>query len=398
MKFKEAISKKMIIIIGLSVSMISCNDLSPTITDEKGITIADALGSSYDPPAKSVKEINEDYIIKYIQLETTDESVFRTVMSVIRIDEGILITDGESLLLFDHIGNFIWKVFNKGRGPGEYSGVGDVDVDRWRREIILTCSETARHFIYDYNGNLIEEMNLSPAKGFYLTVLDSGTYLLQTGTNKNDPWAWVVTRGGKIIQSFTEPNFPQRIYDNGRGSSYIAQRRIGEFKDGYYLWQSDTIWSLDNSLVKKNVLLTIDPRIVTLEEVVFDPIYQRPINVRGAKDRHYLYEVGTHGKSYLLLSLFFRKRIILFNPDENALYDYPEGGYTDDIDNGPAFYGLPEYNKPHLSVIFPFELKKLNPDKFRKGSHLYEIYHGVKADDNPIIRVLTSKSSEERGN
>jgi len=352
------------------------------------LVLAEIIEGEYPNIATSISDPGYDLVISYTALETTEGSILGLVRHCELIGDCILISDGNSLYMFNQNGEFVWKVSNQGRGPGEYSFIGNIAVDRWRKEIIISCSEFLHHYIYDYNGMFIEELNLSPAIGFYVKVIDSARYLVQTGSPYANPWAWVVSKGGIVHHTFSEYNNPPKIYDDGRGSSYVSQRNIGEVLNGYYLWQSDTVWYLDRMFSAKRAILTIDSRIKERESEMFHPVYQTNVSTGGKRKRHYVYDISSHNDTLFHLTYFFQKRNLLYETHRGKFYEYSAEGYNDDIDNGPPVKGLPDPHNPHTSVLYPLDILKLDPKIIRKESDLLKIFNTIKPEDNPVIRII----------
>jgi hypothetical protein len=355
------------------------------------LVLADIIETDYSKIATSLSDLGYALEISYVKLETNEKSLLGEVRHCELIGDSILLSDGSSMYMFNQYGGFVWKISNQGRGPGEYSFIGNIAVDNWRKEIIISCSEFFHHYIYDYNGMFIEELNLSPAIGFYVKVIDSARYLVQSGTHYANPWAWVVSRSGIVHHTFSEYNNPPKIYDDGRGSSYISQRNIGEVLNGYYLWQSDTVWYLDRMFSAKRAILTIDSRIKERESEMFHPVYQTNVSTGGKRKRHYVYDISRYNDTLFHLTCFFQKRNLVYETHRGTFYEYSAEGYNDDIDNGPPVHGLPDPNSPQISAIYPLDILRLDPEKIRKESDLLKIYNTIKPEDNPVIRIINHR-------
>jgi hypothetical protein len=358
------------------------------------LVLADIVESQYPNIATSLSDIGYDLLITYTALETSEDYIIGQIRHCELIGDSILLSDGSSMYMFNQCGGFVWKVSNQGRGPGEYSGIGNITVDRYRKEIIISCSELFNHYIYDYNGAFIEELDLSPARGFYVKPIDSTRYLVQTGTHHANPWAWVASGKGIVQNTFSEYNNPPKIFDDGRGESFIVMRKIEEFLNGYYLWQSDTVWYLNSMFSEIKAILTIDSRIKEIDAEMFHPVYQKNVRTGGTRKRHYVYDISHQRENLIQLTFFFKHRILLYDLTSGTLYESPAEGYVDDIDNGPPIHGLPDPNSPQISAIYPLDILKLDHESIRKESDLLKIYNTIKREDNPVVRIITQKQSE----
>lgn len=383
------------------IMIVSCCNYGPsTKTTDSGIiegssqrhlVLADIIETDYSKIATSLSDLGYALEISYVKLETNGKSLLGKVRHCELIGDSILLSDGSSMYIFNQCGGFVWKVSNQGRGPGEYSGIGNITVDRYRKEIIISCSELFNHYIYDYNGAFIEELDLSPARGFYVKPIDSTRYLVQTGTHHANPWAWVASGKGIVQNTFSEYNNPPKIFDDGRGESFIVMRKIEEFLNGYYLWQSDTVWYLNSMFSEIKAILTIDSRIKEIDAEMFHPVYQKNVRTGGTRKRHYVYDISHQRENLIQLTFFFKHRILLYDLTSGTLYESPAEGYVDDIDNGPPIHGLPDPDNPHISVLYPFDILKLDPKKLKIDSDLMKIYNTIKPEDNPVVRIISKK-------
>jgi len=85
---------------------------------------------------------------KLIKLETRDESLIGNIFDVKIVDELIYIGNRvngsrDNIVIFNINGDFIRKINNIGKGPGEYTQMADFDVN----------SENGEVYIHDYNQN-----------------------------------------------------------------------------------------------------------------------------------------------------------------------------------------------------------------------------------------------------
>ena len=111
--------------------------------------------------------------IEIIPLEQTDESDIRLVWRLVTYKDRYYFFNGiqnPNVLVFDRQGNFIYRLDKKGQGPGEYTELDDIGIDKTREELlVLTGSQGI--YRYDLDGRFIDRNPLS-AQGDYI-VIDS---------------------------------------------------------------------------------------------------------------------------------------------------------------------------------------------------------------------------------
>ena len=127
--------------------------------------------------------------IEIIPLEQTDESDIRLVWRLVPYKDRYYFFNGISgcnLLVFDRQGNFLYRLDKRGQGPGEYTELNDIAIDKKRDELLLL---TAQHGIYRYDldGNFIDRIRISPSYGVYLVADSMGSIYQTVYSNVNNP-------------------------------------------------------------------------------------------------------------------------------------------------------------------------------------------------------------------
>jgi len=110
--------------------------------------------------------------LEYIPLETDPDCLIETISNVFVTDSFIFVSDYDRLLLFDINGNYIRQIGTKGRGPGEYTSVGDFIIDNEQREIYILSSRMV--LVYDFEGRFKRDFNLDfPGRQFIMDENDN---------------------------------------------------------------------------------------------------------------------------------------------------------------------------------------------------------------------------------
>ena len=134
---------------------------------------------------KPAKDIIDS--IQYIPIETHPNGLFGDIQKIYFNDNKIVIFDqkkANGVFVFNDNGDFLFRVGNKGGGPGEYSILKNIDVNG--KYIYLLANSQKKILIFDMDGNFIEEKKL-PFHAHDLAVMDNGDILFTYHYPKNDP-------------------------------------------------------------------------------------------------------------------------------------------------------------------------------------------------------------------
>jgi len=139
--------------------------IKPTI-DGKPIAKIQMYSNKADFPMEKINLSEFVDSVKFIRLETTEESLINNINTVFFVDDEVVIVDKMSgkILVFDNNGNYIRKIANRGRGPGEYLGITSCNYDNERRQLSIYDDSTHKLLLYDLLGNFIKEILIDTAK------------------------------------------------------------------------------------------------------------------------------------------------------------------------------------------------------------------------------------------
>jgi len=102
--------------------------------------------------------------VKYVPLETTDESQIGKIEHIEIFNDTLLIFDSESakaIFVFDQGGKFIRKIGKTGRGPGEWVQPVSFSVDKKNRELMILDGSLQKVFRYSISGKFLSQISLS---------------------------------------------------------------------------------------------------------------------------------------------------------------------------------------------------------------------------------------------
>lgn len=101
--------------------------------------------------------------VRYVPLETTDQSLIQGIHKMATSDDKIVICDlvQNTIFIFDKDGHFINSINKEGPGPQEYSSIQNFAVD-FQKEEIYICDYPLKYRIlaYSFDGEFIRESKL----------------------------------------------------------------------------------------------------------------------------------------------------------------------------------------------------------------------------------------------
>lgn len=162
--------------------------------------------------------------IKLIRLETKKESAFANIDKLLVTDEFLLVCDYDktkAVLMFDCDGNFVRKISGLGRGPGEYTRLYAVDIDRKNHQIIIYDLSTKKLIFYGYDGTFLKEIHLKNYCGMTFSCVNDTLFAFYLHINmdgNHNELEWgngcevlFVNKDGEIVNTafqlkFNNPN------------------------------------------------------------------------------------------------------------------------------------------------------------------------------------------------
>ena len=140
----------------------------------------------------------------FVPLETTEESLLSEITQIKFLNEMIVIRDNKTkkVVLFSRDGKFLRNIGNAGRGPAEYMGLAEIDVDSKNNHIFILDNTAKRILTYDLQGNLINDFNLKVyAIPFSFQYTGQGKFLVSLNPYSEKSHALVlVDSKGRILR------------------------------------------------------------------------------------------------------------------------------------------------------------------------------------------------------
>ena len=140
----------------------SISEAKPSESSEAQNANFGELDVAKDYPEKTIN-LEDIAEVRYVPLETTDQSLIQGIHKMATSDDKIVICDlvQNTIFIFDKDGHFINSINKEGPGPQEYSSIQNFAVD-FQKEEIYICDYPLKYRIlaYSFDGEFIRESKL----------------------------------------------------------------------------------------------------------------------------------------------------------------------------------------------------------------------------------------------
>ncbi len=398
---KTKTTTQLILLILMGLILFSCNQKkeSKSIADENGVR-------EIKVDLKKSKDIDlADFAdeVKYIKLETNEESTFSGIYKLEVNSKGIFIWDQYStnkVLHFSPDGKFLNKIGKVGRGPDEYIQSRDFIVDTVRNTVEIIGNFAFANFTYSFDGEFIERAEY---KNIYLNryyKLNDGNYFVQLGNNLGPDYSTylfaILSPDFKtVVKEFVPARYP---------SDFSTTLSISNPIKNAFLFTSglgDTIYQYRNDSIRAMLTINLGDLSVPIEmrNQEYVDVYRKLINQEGEvaayngalnwDQKHVFFDV-LYQKTHFLCcyDMQTQKTSIYTNINASKKEVYSRAPRT--IHNGNLVFSID-------AVDISEQMKKEDTgstEKKRFGvfSSFEEVQKNTYADDNPILVFMKPKS------
>ncbi|MDR2773647.1 MAG: 6-bladed beta-propeller [Tannerella sp.] len=183
--------------------------------------------------------------VEYIELKTPEDIIVTRIWDVKQVDDYLVIKARLDVYLFHKNGQFIRQIGSRGQGPREYIVPVNVEIDRKKKEIII--SDTEKLLFYDLEGNFLCNKKLKDVT--YIGIFDSIIWISDITTNRQKckAVAFSLQNVGDTIACIPNPLYGPI---KNSGSTAIIRTIFTMFyhkNDALYFKgdvSNDTIWKL----------------------------------------------------------------------------------------------------------------------------------------------------------
>ncbi|MBE0674341.1 MAG: 6-bladed beta-propeller [Bacteroidales bacterium] len=405
-------SKSIIKLLFINLFLISCTNNKPTenlfrkdkqVADEGPLLVFDLK----EMPGLSNVKLSEigAIEIKYIPLKTTSRSVISQINNIIFCNSYFLTYDYTSVNMFNYDGSFVTEVGIKGRGPNEYLGVADVDLNPENESIYIASGE--KFLVYTKNGGFLRTFKnpqKSDSKNFKFT--EDGILCYYFNNFGNIEYSYILMdTTGKVIKEY--PNrYPWKrkgpgVFYQGENIFYKFDSQL--FKKEIYC---DTIFSFKDKIFEPHMVIDVGEQRLTPE--IRSKFRTSPDFSENAY-KNYI----TPWNLFEFSDFIYYEMILVLNGTEN-LYSFigskrynframavPEQGLNDDLYGGPDFW--PRTIKGDSIIVSWIEalkfreyiasdaFKESNPKFPEKKRELEKLANSLKETDNPVLVMVRLK-------
>jgi hypothetical protein len=408
-----------ILIIGFSCSTGQKND----------IQVID-IGSNFNWKVTNLSSFAEN--IRYIPLETIESLTLSGIVDAVVSDNMILVSDRRNCLLYDFKGNFIAKIGNKGRGPGEYQYLSNIGIGFGPDPKIYVSS---LYDIYEYNTNgvfinkYVKSLSINDTSAaFRWSIIHDSLFFghIPNNTGKVELKAIIKDKYGNVKHTFKNYDLFSRDHDVASG--FENNVSIYQFKDSIFYKEffNDTLFYLNNQygLVSKYVFdlgkfkLQIPDRVKLSGEIIYNHLFIW--YVFQTEDHLFINcQFGNYFPAKRITPKAFGPTIALYNTTYGlGIYDKKSkelyfckptstdnplftSGIYNDIDAGPRFFPNMQINDSTLVMWIAInELKDhIKSDDFKdnvsvnpeKKNRLKKLADSLSILDNPVLMFVTFK-------
>ena len=383
-------NKKAFFLLLLMTSLFACNNKEKTESNLPTLVISD-----WDRNKDlNISDICDTLI--YIPLETTDESPVISANWMKMSKTRIYIADYNiGLKVFSLKGKFLFKIANKGKGPGEFGEFTSFDINE-KDEILVNDNRNQKLIFYSNNGEFLKEVRTGVING-EICWFDNKIIVKSIG---DDEYNFVVYNNEfELLNNYLPRKLDMLSVDYG-GCQYFFKNGNSEMYFTYIL--NYNVYALkQNGEMEKHLKIDFKELNCPVDFCgEYDYKNRMAISAQHSKigDSKYIRAISSFVES---------ERIRFFEFDVNNRYwFYVENMRTNKYQIGYPYNDIDDMNLfgSHFvdgeRVVFnvePFRLRE-RTDKIRKKlgelewkkylekrPHLASVLKNMKEDDNPIL-------------
>jgi hypothetical protein len=343
--------------------------------------------------------------IKYIPLKTNSLNMIPPINNIIFCDSYFLTYSYTSVNIFRYDGSFITDVGTIGRGPNEYTGVSDVEINPQNESIYITSGE--KFLVYNKKGKFLRTFkNPQKADRMNFKFTEDGILCYYFNDFGNINFSCILfDTAGTIIKKY--PNrYPWKrkvpgVFYQGENIFYKFNNQL--FRKEIYC---DTIFSFKNKVFIPHIVIAVGKQRLTPE--IRSSFSTRP-DFSVTTYQNYitpwnLLEFGDFIYYEMSMTLNGSHNIYCFIGSKKNNYreiTVQEQGMTNDLDGGPCF--LPRTSRNDNIIVSWIEALKFKDfiasDEFQESTPKYPekkkeleiLANSLKETDNPVLMLVRLK-------
>ncbi|HCC50775.1 MAG TPA: hypothetical protein DEQ30_00930 [Porphyromonadaceae bacterium] len=343
--------------------------------------------------------------VEYIELKTPDDVIITRIWDIKQLDSLLIIRSRRDAYIFHKNGQFIKQIGARGQGPGEYISLVDLEIDRKKKEIVIT--DTEKLLFCDLNGNFLRSQKRKP-EIIYLGISDSVLWMgdIEDLANKYKAVAVSLDRLNDTLACIPNPMYG--ITKPPGSTSALSPYEIFFYYKNDLLYfkgsvSNDTIWKISGvhaepyafiDLGKYKLPLKYEPWYSSFENYVqnYDP-YWSVLSV--IEDDRYFYLFSNWKKIDQNRRSYAAFKYIVYDKKEQTVFsakDKNDIGITDNIQGGPPIWPRWISNEYYMSAVESSELlEKTEAGEYTPSASLQELLSRIDEDSNDLIILCQRK-------
>jgi hypothetical protein len=326
-----------------------------------------------------------------IKLETNNQCLIGSISRIFEFENRIYIFDKkrQRVFIFDNTGKFISSIYHMGQGPGEYTQITDICLDKYNKQIVFLCSIPTKLIYYDLSGNQIKEQELD--KTFSQMSIDKNyIYFLRfskTNNKENDYLVYLVDKKTYIEKPIMSTNHE------------ISQLRVG----------GNEIVSGENIIYTRrydnHIYRLKDGQISSIFKVDFGE-YNLPGSFLNENLSSREFQNQANQYAYTMVNCFETNKFLIFRTNQPFIYLLFKDSkiikqyyacMDSQFDFGTSNYLPIENSTNKIALIYNSiyfdNYKKIMKEKNIQiqNTDLINITNEINSDSNPVLLIYTFK-------
>jgi hypothetical protein len=322
--------------------------------------------------------------VSLVPLESIPESVIKRTDKIIFYNDRFYILDKDqaAVQVFSFTGKYLFKIQSVGRGPGEYTLLYDININKFRNTVEL-LNPRGQLIAYDLDGNFVDKTPIPLRACDYFHYLNNDTIILNT-TNDPKKLTYFSKSTKKIVySSFSFPEFIHKTPLIQMNSPFVNYGNELLFFQGF----SNTIYALNGTQINERFSWNFGKHNIELNDFPENESMQFYINFLKKSDYVWGFTNYAENDDFIITRFVYGQDLcnLVFNKqlkDHILLKKITEDVYF------PIVYILT--NDKLITTIEPSKIQLiLKPGML--DEHEAQIYKSIDPEDNPVIVIYTLK-------
>jgi hypothetical protein len=340
--------------------------------------------------------------VEYIELKTPEDVIITKIWDVKQIDKFLIIRARLDVYLFHTNGQFIRQVGSRGQGPGEYLVPGEIEIDRKKKEIVI--SDTQKLLFFDLDGNFLRSKIIMDIEdfGIFDSILWTGEVIYSANRQKYKA----------VAVSLQDPEdtlacIPNALYgiikSDKTGATNFPLTKLFYHKNDSLFFKgdesNDTIWRLSGAHAEPYVFIDMGKykMPVEFERWVSDEAYRRNRDKywcvpSAVEDGRYFFLLSQNRGSTKANTIL---NYIVYDKKQKKGFSVKDSkgiGLTDDILGGPPVWARWISDEYYINAITAEELlEKVKSGDFTPPPPLKEQLSRMNGESNDLIILCRRK-------